>query len=455
MDILFTLGSFAVALAILISVHEFGHFWVARRLGVKVLRFSIGFGKPLFTWQRHPDDTEFVIALFPLGGYVKMLDEREEEVPEEQLGHAFNRQPVWKRSAIIAAGPLFNLAFAILAYWGIFMAGDTGLKPVVGSVSPDSVAAESGFRVGDEFLSIGERPARSWETAIFAMTAEAMGGEDLHLRVRDDAGALRDRWIPASAVAGLLEEPDMLGRLGLQPRRPPLPPVIGEVVSGEPADLAGLKPGERVLTADGRTIDAWQDLVAMVRDRPGKALTLGVQGLDRSTREITVVPRSTDADGKTVGRIGAGVGTPSEEPGEEYLVQVRYGPIEALDQATVKTYEMSQLMLRVMGRMLTGEASVRNLSGPITIAEAAGRTASYGLDSFVKFLAVVSISLGVLNLLPIPVLDGGHLLFLLVEWVKGSPVSEQAQIQGQKVGILLLATLMTLAFYADLLRLLG
>ncbi|NEX20356.1 RIP metalloprotease RseP [Thiorhodococcus mannitoliphagus] len=454
MDLLFTIGAFVVALAILIAVHEFGHFWVARRLGVKVLRFSIGFGKALWRWQRHPDDTEYVIAMIPLGGYVKMLDEREEEVPDALLDKAFNRQPLWKRSAIVVAGPLFNLLFAIFAYWAIFMAGDTGLKPIVGAVEPDSIAAESGFMPGDELLQVGDRLARSWETAVFAVTVKAMDGGALSVRVRDAQGQDRVRLISSDAVAELSDEPDLLRRVGLEPKRPKIPPVIGEIVPGESAEQAGLEVGDRILSVDGAPVESWQAWVAMVRDRPDAPMLLDVERDGRLLHDVEITPGVIDSDGQEVGRIGAGVDVPDDLMAG-YLVKVRYGPVEAMGQAVGKTLEMSGLMLRVMGRMLTGEASVRNLSGPITIAEAAGRTASYGLDSFIKFLAIVSISLGVLNLLPIPVLDGGHLLFFLAEWVKGSPLSEQAQLQGQKVGFILLAALMTLAFYVDLSRLLG
>ncbi|AFL74670.1 RIP metalloprotease RseP [Thiocystis violascens] len=454
MEILFTIASFVVALAILIAVHEFGHFWVARRVGVKVLRFSIGFGRPLLRWQSRRDETEYVLAAIPLGGYVKMLDEREEAVPENQLDRAFNRQPLWKRSAIVVAGPLFNLLFAILAYWAIFIVGDTGLKPVIGVVAPQSIAAASGFQPGDELLRIGDRPARSWETAVFAFAVEAMDGQDLPIRVRDAGGREQDRWLPGEAIAGLAEEPDLLGRLGLEARRPRLPPIIGELVPGEPAQRAGLEVGDRLVAADGIAIDSWQDWVALVRERAGQSIPIEVERGDGSLQEISITPRSTEIDGREVGRIGAGVLVPDDLM-DDYRVLVRYGPIEALGQAVDKTLDTSVTMLRVIGRMLIGEASVRNLSGPITIAEVAGQTASSGLLAFVKFLAVVSISLGVLNLLPIPVLDGGHLFYFLIEWIKGSPVSEQIQLQGQKVGFILLAALMSLAFYVDISRLLG
>ncbi|MFD2111261.1 RIP metalloprotease RseP [Thiorhodococcus fuscus] len=455
MDTVFTIGSFLVALGILIAIHEFGHFWVARRVGVKVLKFSIGFGRPLLRWQRDPNATEYVLAVIPLGGYVKMLDEREEPVAESELSQAFNRQALWKRSAIVAAGPLFNLLFAILAYWAIFMLGDSGLKPVIAAVEPASIAAEAGFQPGDELLRIGDRPAGSWETSVFAFTMEAMDGRDLDVRVRDASGVERDRWISGDAISGLTEEPDLLGRLGFTPQRPELPPVIGELVPGEPADVAGLRLGDRVLAVNGERVTSWRALVEAVRGHPNQTLTLDVERPDGASARVQLAPRAVEGEnGAQVWRIGAGVQVPDDFM-DGYLVDVRYGPIDAMGQAVNKTLDTSLLMLKVMGRMLIGEASIKNLSGPITIAETAGRTASYGLDAFVKFLAVVSISLGVLNLLPIPVLDGGHLLYYLIEWAKGSPVSEPVQLQAQKVGLFLLAALMTLAFYVDLSRLLG
>lgn len=453
MDLLFTILSFLVALAILISVHEFGHFWVARRLGVKVLRFSIGFGRPLLRRQRDPESTEFVLAAIPLGGYVKMLDEREGEVPPGQLHLAFNRQPLWKRSAVVAAGPAFNFAFAILAYWAIFLSGDTGLRPLVGAVAPDSIAAESGFQKGDELLRIGHRVSSTWEGALFALMAESLDGADLPVRVRERSGLEAVRWLRGEHLAGLAEDPSLLDRLGLSPERPAIPAVIGELSPGEPAQQAGLRLGDRILAVDADPVDDWRDWVQRVRESPGTALRVEIER-DGTRLELSVTPRAVLAEGATVGRIGAGVEV-RDDLMDPYRVRVRYGPFEALAQSLHKTLDLSQLMLRVMGRMLTGQASVRNLSGPITIAETAGRSASYGLDHFIKFLALVSISLGVLNLLPIPVLDGGHLLYFFIEWVKGSPLSEQAQIQGQKLGLALLAALMTLAFYVDLSRLFG
>lgn len=454
MDILFTIGSFVVALAILIAVHELGHFWVARRLGVKVLRFSIGFGRPLLRVQRHPDATEYVLALIPLGGYVKMLDEREEEVPAAQAHLAFNRQALWKRSAIVVAGPLFNFLFAIFAYWAIFMSGDSGLRPIVGVVEPQSIAAAAGFQSGDELIRVGDREAGSWETALIAFVGKSLDGRELAVQVRDASGFEMTRWIPSDAVRSLAEEPDLLGRLGLSPKRPTLPAVIGELVPGEAAEDSGLQTGDRILSADGRSIEGWQDWVGLVQEHPDKTLAVEIERADGERLTLSMTPRSTQVEEKTIGRIGAGVLVP-EGLMDDYSVKVRYGPVESLDRAVSKTVDMSVMTLRVVGRMLIGQASVENLSGPITIAETAGRTASYGLESFVKFLAIVSISLGILNLLPVPILDGGHLLYFFIEWVKGSPLSEEAQMQGQKIGLVLLAALMSLAFYLDFARLLG
>jgi regulator of sigma E protease len=446
-------GYFVVALAVLIAVHEFGHFWVARKLGVRVLRFSIGFGRPLLRRTARSDGTEYVLAAVPLGGYVKMLDEREGEVPPDQRHLAFNRQRLWKRSAIVAAGPLFNFAFAITVFWALLVAGETGDRPLVGEVAARSAAAAAGFVQGDEILQVGDRPTPTWESAVFALMAEAFDGEDLPVRVRDAAGREGERRLPASALASLPENPAILSALGLSQARPSLPPVIGEVVPGGAAEAGGLRPGDRVTEVDGEPVATWQAWVEVVREHPEQVLRARVQR-GGAELDLSITPRRQEEQGQSVGKIGAAVAVP-EALFDGYRTLVRLGPIDALGAATAKTIDMSWLMLRVVGRMVIGQSSVNNLSGPISIAETAGKTAGYGLSAFLKFLAVVSISLGVLNLLPIPVLDGGHLLYFLIEGVKGSPLSERAQEQGMKIGIALLAGLMTLAFYVDISRLLG
>ncbi len=450
-DLLFTVASFIVALGILIAVHEFGHFWVARKLGVKVLRFSIGFGRPLLRRVGARDGTEYIIAAVPLGGYVKMLDEREQEVPAEERHLAFNRQPLWRRFAIVAAGPIFNFLFAILIYWGILVVGDTGTRPLVGDVTPGSVAAEAGMLSGDEILRVGDRITPTWESAVFALMAESLDAEDLPIKVREQTGIGAVRTLDGDALATLPDNPAILDNLGLSVARPVLPPVIGEVMSGQPASQAGLRAGDRIIAAAGEQVESWKSLVDAVQAHPGRPLMLRVERGDEEL-EVTLTPRVAQGPSGEIGRIGAVADVP-DDLFEPYRAEVRMGPLEALGAAAEKTLDMSVLMLRVLGRMLIGQASVENLSGPISIAQTAGKTASYGLDSFIKFLAVVSISLGVLNLLPIPILDGGHLLFFTIEAIKGSPLSEQVQMQGQRIGLALLAALMTIAFYVDISRL--
>ncbi|MCO5762184.1 MAG: RIP metalloprotease RseP [Gammaproteobacteria bacterium] len=451
-DLLHTLLSFVAALAILIAVHEFGHFWVARRLGVKVLRFSIGFGRPLLR-RVGRDGTEYVLAGIPLGGYVKMLDEREEAVDPAEAHLSFNRQLLWKRTAIVLAGPLFNLAFAILLYWGILVVGDTGSRALIGTVTPGSIAAEAGLEVGDEMLRIGDRPTPTWEAAIFALMAESLDGEDLPVTIRDRYGDEQRFILDGRALAALPDDPAILTHIGLSPAQPPLPPRIGSLVPGEAAAEAGLKPGDLILGTQGEPITTWDQWVKQVRDHPGQPLAVQLERKGEEI-ELELTPRPVPGPSGEIGRVGAGVEVP-EELVAQYRAVVRLGPLDAIQAAFLKTADMSWLMLKVMGRMLTGQASLENLSGPISIAEGAGRSASHGLAYFIKFLAVVSISLGVLNLLPIPLLDGGHLLYFLFEAVKGSPLSEQVQMLGQRIGVLLLAALMSLAFYVDIQRLLN
>jgi regulator of sigma E protease len=448
-----SLLGFVIAISVLVAVHEFGHFWVARRLGVKVLRFSIGFGKPLWGRRFGNDKTEFVIAALPLGGYVKMLDEREGPVEGAEAGRAFNRQPLWVRSAVICAGPLFNFLFAIAAYWLMFISGVPGLKPVIGEVAPGSVAAAAGFAAKDELLSVDGRATPTWEAATLELLDAALADKRVEIRVRTADDDRRLRVIDFDQAPDALDKGGLLDNLGLSVWRPEVPAVIDRLVPDSPAEQAGLRPGDRVVAVDGTTVDNWTEWVEFVRAHPGEELRIVVVR-DGQRRELSLVPKAVEEKGKTIGQIGAYVREP-EELGARMRTEVRFGPIESLPKAIVKTWEMTALTVRTLWGMISGQASVENISGPISIAQYAGYSVSIGLASFLKFLAIVSVSLGVLNLLPIPILDGGHLLYNAIEWVQGRPLSEHAQQIGQQLGILLLLMLMSLAFYNDLSRLFG
>lgn len=452
-SLLFTIISFILAIGILITVHEFGHFWVARKLGVKVLRFSVGFGKPIWQKTGAVDGTEYVLAAIPLGGYVKMLDEREGEVAEQELGRAFNRQSLKTRTAIVVAGPLCNFLFAILAFWLILVSGESGSRPWVGKVTEGSIAEAAGFRKDDELIAVANRQTPSWEAAIYALLRESVEGTELAVDVLDRDGYRQTRVIPGDALAALSDGGHILDGLGLTPKRPNVLPVFGQLVTGESAERAGLKPGDLVLTVNGKATDSWSGFVTVIRENPDKALVLEIER-EGQRLELTVIVGSLEENGKRVGHIGAGVLIP-EGLYDEYQTVYRLGPLDAIEASIYKTWDMSVFMLRMLGRMLIGKASVENLSGPISIAQTAGKTASFGFFYFVKFLALVSISLGVLNLLPVPVLDGGHLFYFLVEALKGGPLSEEFQIQGQRVGMAILLAVMILAFYVDISRLLG
>lgn len=454
-DILQHILAFIVAIGVLITFHEFGHYWVARRCNVKIERFSVGFGRPL--WRRYfgPDRTEFVIAALPLGGYVKMLDEREGEVPATERQRAFNNKPLGQRTAIVLAGPLFNFMFAIAAYWCMYMVGMTGLKPLVDTVEPGSVAAEAGITAGDEIISVNGRRTPTWATVAEVMIGRVVDGGELTLIIRDAAGRTATRHMDLSRLSiDDIAEGALLERLGVTPSRPTLPAVIAEVSPDSAAARAGIVAGDRVVAADEKPVRDWIDLVNVIRDHPGQPLQLDV---DREGEILTLelVPESHETEaGERVGRIGIMVEQQAALP-EAYVGTERYAPHTALWRGIVRTGEMSVLTLRVLGKIILGEASIKNLSGPISIAQYAGYSAAVGLAAFLGFMAIVSVSLGVINLLPIPVLDGGHLMYYLIEFVKGSPVSESVQLAGQQIGLVLLLGLMAVVIYNDIVRVFG
>jgi len=442
---------FVVAIGILVTVHEFGHFWVARRVGVRVLRFSVGFGRPLLR-RVGRDGTEYVIAAIPLGGYVKMLDEREGAVPTAESHAAFNRKPLWARNAVIVAGPLFNFLFAVIAYWGVFVVGATELRPVVGTVPEGTPAAAAGFQERDELRAIGDREVQAWDGVIMALIEHA-GDAAVPVEVSRPDGTRRERRLSLDDAQLLGEDPNVLGVLGLQPWTPELPPRIGRVMPDGAAAGTTLLAGDEIRALDSEPVPDWQALVDAVQARPGATVTLEV-AREGSMRTLQVTLGSRQGPQGPVGVLGV---TP-EVPDDLYADlrrEVRYGPLAALPQAAAATWQASTLTVEVLFKMITGEASVKNLSGPLNIAQYAGDSVSLGITPFLKFLALVSISLGILNLLPVPVLDGGHLLYNGIEWLRGRPLSEAAQGFGQQIGLAVLFLLMAVAFYNDLLRIFG
>jgi regulator of sigma E protease len=448
--------AFIVAIGVLVSVHEFGHFWVARRLGFKVLRFSIGFGRPLARWRGGaPDHTEYWLSAIPLGGYVKMLDERETPVPDAEFDRSFNHRPIWQRILVLLAGPAFNFLFAIVAYWVMFSTGVPGIKPVIGSVIEDSIAARAGIEPNDEIEAVGGRRIETWEGATLAILDELLQKGRIDLKIREPSGNTRSVSLDVRGRAAELTEPSALySGLGIR-LGPVVPAVIAGIAPGSAAEQAGLKAGDEVLRAGERKIADWEQWVDFIRKRPGESVTLEI----RRGNEDLVVPVTIGAveeNGATVGRIGAS--RLAELPAgtvERLRAEQRYGVIEALPRGVEKTWQMTSLTVRMLGHMVVGEVSLKNMSGPITIAAAAGDSAQAGFSAFLNFLAVVSLSLGIINLVPVPLLDGGQVLYQVVEWVKGSPLSERALAVGQQIGVFFLIVLMSFVFYNDLTRIFG
>lgn len=451
-NLIYMILAFIVAISVLVVIHELGHYSVARLAGVKVLRFSVGFGKPLWSRRFGRDKTEWAIAAIPLGGYVKMLDEREGKVAKRDVARAFNRQSIAKRIAIAFAGPLFNFAFAILAYGFLLMAGVEGIRPVVGQVAPNSLAERAGFKSGDELLSVDDYKIESWDQRRLYLYERALDRASVRFTVSDKNRIKQERILDLSTLsaadvgAGLLER-----HIGLFPALPQPEPVIGSVEEKSVAAQAGIKIGDRIVAIDGRPVTTWQEAVTAISTRPGETVKIQVDR-NGSTQEFNIVPQTVDNGGQRIGRIGVGVKRP--ELPADMLVRIQHGPLAALGEGIDTTWRMSSLTLKMLAKMLVLEVSTETISGPLTIAQYAGASAQIGFERFIQFLAVVSISLGVLNLLPVPILDGGHILFYLIEGIRGRPLSDTAMYWGQQIGIFLLIALMILAFYNDFTRLL-
>lgn len=450
MTALYMIVGTLVALGVLVTFHEFGHFWVARRCGVKVLRFSVGFGTPLLRWHdRH--GTEFVVAAIPLGGYVKMLDEREGEVPPALVDQSFNRKPVRQRIAIVAAGPVANFLLALVFFWVLAMLGTQQVRPVIGAVEAGSLAASAGLAAGQEVVSIDGEPTNGWSAVNLQLVRRLGESGTLKVGVIEQGGTLeRQHEIILSQWLKGVDEPDPIQSLGLRPWRPAIAPVLAEIDPKGPAAAAGLKTGDRLLSLDGVDLNDWQQVVDSVRARPEAKVQLRVER-DGAQLEVPVTLARRGEGQASGGYLGAGV-KGAEWPAD-MVREVSYGPLDAVAQSLSRTWNMSVLTLESLKKMLFGELSVKNLSGPITIAKVAGASAQSGVGDFLNFLAYLSISLGVLNLLPIPVLDGGHLLFYLIEWARGRPLSDRVQGWGVQIGISLVIGVMLLALINDLGRL--
>ena len=445
-DALTSVLAFVVAISILVTIHEYGHYIVGRWAGMKVLRFSVGFGKPVWTWVRGKDRTEFCISAIPLGGYVRFLDGREGPVDQEDEGRAFDHRPIPARIAVLLAGPLFNFLFAIFAYWVLFLNGIPTLQPAVGDVEPQSYAARAGLEFGDKIVAVGEVDTADWESTLVNIFDQLVGDGRVPLTLESEDGRQRRALIMVGEDASRLTEPNMLFEgLGFDPWQPPA--VIAELTEGGAAVGAGMAVGDRIVSIDGNSISNYSDLIEVVVARPDQAVSIAYFR-DGRQFEMDVVLGRQEVEGEVRGLLGV---RGSNDYGD-YAHLRKFGPVESVTQAAQRTWTSTVFTLRMLGRMVTGDVSIKNISGPINIAQYAGSSARRGINEYLAFLALISISLGVLNLLPVPVLDGGQIVFQTIELVKGSPLSERSQIIGQQFGIFALILLMSFAFYNDIVR---
>ena len=451
MTLLTTIAAFLLAIGILVTIHELGHYWAARWCDVKIMRFSIGFGRALWMRKFGRDQTEWVIGVLPLGGYVKMADERDGSAEAADKARAFNNKTVWQRIAIVLAGPLANFVLAAFFYWALFVSGMPGSKPYLAAPVANSAAAISGFAELDLVTKVGDKAVRTWGDARLALLEQAVNRATVEIEIEDPTGQRRLKRLNLQGVDKDDLDKDFLAKLGVSAYRMKVLPILDDVIKGGAGERAGLRANDRVINVQGKPIDRWETLVASISTRPGEATEIDIERAGAEIK-LSVTPESMTENGKTFGRIG--VKPRVDRVAMERLnTVVRYGPLEAIGKAWAKVWDMSIFSLKMMGRMITGDVSWKNLSGPITIADYAGQSAQLGWVPYVTFLALISISLGVLNLLPIPVLDGGQLMYYIVEILKGSAVSEKVMEIGQQVGLTLLLALTAFAFYNDIHRL--
>ena len=444
-----SLLAFIAAISILVAVHEFGHYIIGRWSGMKVLRFSIGFGKPIWMRAAGEDKTEYCVSAIPLGGYVRFLDSREGPVDSADTGRAFDHRPIPARIAVLLAGPAFNFIFAVLAYWILFAGGIMALKPAVGEVTPGSYADQAGLQFGDKIVAVGDVETKDWESTLVAIIDNMVVDGRVPLTLESDDGRQRAAVINVGDDSARLTEPGLLFEgLGFDVMQPPAE--VGSLTAGGAAEAAGLMVGDRIVSVDGQPTRTFSELVAVVSTRPNQEVAIEFVR-DGVTANVDLVLGERNVDGEKRGLLGIG----SSPVTSDYYYRRTFTPLQSLNEAAIKTWTSTIFTVRMLGRMLTGDVSIKNISGPINIGQIAGESAQRGATYFLSFLAIVSISLGVLNLLPIPILDGGQIVYQVIELIKGSPMTERAQILGQQVGIFALLLLMSFAFYNDIARILG
>ena len=453
-EILQAIVFFIISVGVLITFHEFGHFWIARFFNVKILRFSIGIGRSIYIKRFGKDQTEFSIGLLPLGGYVKMLDDREGEVTEEEKKREFNSKPIWQRFCIVLAGPIFNFIFAIFIYSIIYSIGVNALKPIIDDVEPSSISEESGFVKGQEILAINGIKTPTWPTVVDSLVSNIVSENIVSIDVINADGDKQALNLNLSNISiDEMADGNLLNKLGLSIVKFELPAIIGEIEKNSPAEASRLLKNDRIIAVNSNLINSWGELVEIIKGNPGEYLNVEILR-DETLINIQLKPENYQLDDENIGRIGVRPAI-NNDLYDSYYALEQYSIHLAILRAFHKTWEMSVLTLKVLAKMITGDASVKNLSGPISIAKYAGQSASIGMTQLLTFLAIVSISLGVLNLLPIPLLDGGHLVYYVIEFITGKPVSDSIQITGQQIGLVLLLGLMGLALYNDFVRLLG